>query len=73
MEQLAEELRNTYTTKIEVSFQDVTGEDPKKYFTIHRISRAGYPPPYVFIENQPRLAGGISIDQIKEILDPLVK
>ncbi|MDD2421101.1 MAG: hypothetical protein PHC60_06535 [Heliobacteriaceae bacterium] len=38
-----------------------------------KLAKAGYPTPYVFIQGEPRFAGDIAVDPIKEAVGSLLQ
>lgn len=66
---LAKALKEAYGDKVEVQYTDTSSEDLTNYATLLKLVQMGYSFPFVFIQGEPRMAGGIDVEQIKSLLN----
>ncbi len=66
---LAKSLKESYGDKIEVKYTDTSSEGLGDYATLNKLVQMGYSFPFVFIQGEPRMAGGIDVEQIKSLLN----
>lgn len=67
-EKAAEALQEQYGDRIEVRFVNVDEVGLGQYPKVKNVLTIGYKYPITVIDGKPRLAGGVSLDQIKEII-----
>lgn len=71
MEELAAGLKQAYGDRVQVNYIDTTQTTLSSFPLIARVVQMGYNFPIIAINGQPRMAGGVDINQIKEILDDM--
>ncbi|MGI6434467.1 MAG: hypothetical protein ACOX0F_03795 [Syntrophomonadaceae bacterium] len=71
MEELAAELKKAYGEKVQVNYIDTTQTSLSSFPLIARVVQMGYSFPIIAINGQPRMAGGVDINQVKKILDDM--
>jgi len=54
---------------VEVKYIDTDTEGLEAYPYIARVIRTGYRFPIISVNGQPRLAGGIDVEEIKKIVE----
>jgi len=70
---LAKTLNQRYGNKVEVKYFDTDKKGLGAYPMVANVVRMGYAFPLVFINGEPRLAGGIDLEQIQNLLDKMSK
>ncbi|NLC07511.1 MAG: hypothetical protein GX755_06075 [Syntrophomonadaceae bacterium] len=68
---LARELAQSFGAGVEVKFIDTKDKGIQEYAQLWPLLRNGYRFPFVFIKGEPRMAGGISVEKIKELIEKL--
>lgn len=58
-----------YGEKVEVDYIDTTNRDLNSFPLISRVVQMGYIFPIIAINGQPRMAGGLDVNQIKRLLN----
>jgi len=69
---LAEDLKTVFGDEVEVKYVDVDKVGLADYPAMNRVLQMGYPYPITFINGEPRYAGGILTEQIKESVKELL-
>ncbi|HCF49694.1 MAG TPA: hypothetical protein DER60_05390 [Syntrophomonas sp.] len=69
---VAEVLQEQYGDKVEVRYVDVEQTGLKAYPKILNILSVGYKYPITVINGKPRLAGGVSLDQIRKLVEEAI-
>ncbi|MGI6469682.1 MAG: hypothetical protein GXZ09_03770 [Syntrophomonadaceae bacterium] len=72
MELLQAELQRVYGDRVQFACIDTTQTSLDSFPLISRVVQMGYNFPITAINGKPRLAGGIDIDQIKNLLDEIL-
>jgi hypothetical protein len=67
--ELAKELTESHGEKVEVKFIDTDSVGFDNYPKVLQLLRMGYSFPFVFVKEEPRMAGGVDIPKIKSMLD----
>lgn len=70
---VAEGLQDQYGDRIEVRYVDVDQVGLDLYPKVRNVLTIGYKYPITVIDGKPRLAGGVSLEQIKEIVEETLK
>lgn len=73
VDNLKAELQRAYGDKVQFACIDTTQTSLDSFPLISRAVQMGYSFPITAINGQPRLAGGIDIDQIKKLLNEIEK
>lgn len=58
-----------YGETVEVDYIDTTNRDLNSFPLISRVVQMGYSFPIIAINGQPRMAGGLDVNQIKRLLN----
>jgi len=66
---LARELKESHGERVEVKYIDTSSEGLDNYTQVLKLVQMGYSFPFIFIQGEPRMAGGIDIEKIKSLLD----
>ncbi|MEN6350709.1 MAG: hypothetical protein ABFD08_15105 [Syntrophomonas sp.] len=66
--QLAVDLKGQYGDKVEVRYIDTDQVGIAKYPMVSRAAKAGYTFPIVAVNGKPRLAGGLDLSSVREVL-----
>jgi len=72
-DKLNRELKAIYEDKITVKYIDTRTTKLAEYPLISRVIRMGYSFPIVAVNGQPRFAGAIDLEQIKELIIQIAK
>lgn len=70
-QKLRDELLQAYGKKVEVDYINTSSEPLNSFPLISRVVQMGYSFPIIAINGQPRMAGGIDVNQVKNLLDEL--
>ncbi len=68
-DRLASDLKSQYGDKVDVKYIDTDQVGLGSYPMLSRALQAGYNFPVIALNGKPRLAGGIDLDSVKEILE----
>ncbi|MEQ8175255.1 MAG: hypothetical protein ABRQ26_09325 [Syntrophomonadaceae bacterium] len=71
-DQLAADLHGQYGDKVEVRYIDTERVGLANYPLVSRTLQAGYNFPMVAVNGKPRLAGGIDLKSVREVLEELM-
>jgi hypothetical protein len=69
---LRDELLQNYGKRVEVDYINTSGEPLNSFPLISRVVQMGYSFPIISINGQPRMAGGIDVNQIKNLLQEVM-
>jgi len=58
---------------VEVKYVDVDKEGLGNYPTMAQVLQMGYPYPITLINGTPKFAGGLMVNEIKQIIDEEIK
>lgn len=64
-------MQESYGDKVEVKFVDVEKVGLDKYPIMTQVLQMGYPYPITLINGEPKYAGGIKINEIKQIVEEM--
>lgn len=67
------ELKKIYGDQVNVNYVDVDQVGLDNYPIMKRVLQMGYPYPITLVDGQPKYAGGIMIDEIKETINEALK
>lgn len=67
--QLAADLKGQYGDKLEVSYIDTDQAGINSYPMISRAAQAGYTFPIIAVNGKPRLAGGLDLNLVREVIE----
>lgn len=67
--EMATELKKQYGDQVEVKYVDVDKEGLEKYPIMNRVLQMGYPYPITLINGDPKFAGGIMIEEVKQSIE----
>lgn len=67
-QEVAKGLEDEYGERIEVRYVDVDQVGLDQYPKVKNVLAVGYRYPITIVDGKPRLAGGVSLDQIKKVL-----
>lgn len=70
--QLAADLKSQYGDKVEVRYIDTDQEGITRYPMVSRAAQAGYNFPMLAVKGKPRLAGGIDLASVREVLEEIM-
>lgn len=70
---VAEVLQEQFGEQVEVRYIDVEQTGLSDYPKIRNILSVGYRYPITVINGKPRLAGGVSLDQIRNLVEETIK
>ncbi|QGT99441.1 hypothetical protein SYNTR_0848 [Candidatus Syntrophocurvum alkaliphilum] len=70
---LRNELKQSFGDKIEVKYVDTDEEGMDDYPIMEKVMRMGYPFPITFINGEPKYAGKIMVDEIKNAVNDKLK
>ncbi len=70
--QMALELKNTYGDQVDVNYVDVDQVGLDKYPIMKKVLQMGYPYPITLVDGQPKFAGGIMTDEVKETINEVL-
>lgn len=71
--ELGEELKKAYGDKVEVKYVDADKEGLDSYPMVNRVLQMGYPYPITLINGEPKFAGGIMENEIKNNINEILK
>lgn len=71
--QMMEELKKAYGDKVAVKYVDVDQEGLGNYPVMNQVLQMGYPYPVTLINGQPKFAGGIMVNEVKQVIDETLK
>ncbi|MGI6435831.1 MAG: hypothetical protein ACOX0F_10815 [Syntrophomonadaceae bacterium] len=71
-EKVAKELQDEYSDRVEIRYVDVDQVGLGPYPKVRNVLTIGYKYPITVIDGKPRLAGGVSLEQIKEIVEETI-
>lgn len=71
--QMALELKNTYGDQVNVNYVDVDQVGLNNYPIMNQVLQMGYPYPITLVDGQPKFAGGIMINEVKETINEALK
>lgn len=66
---ISQEIEKLYGQQVKVNYVDTDNLGLSKFPLVSRVIQGGYAFPIIAINGRPRLAGGIDLASIKEILD----
>ena len=66
---LGKELRQIHGEKVEVKYIDTDQTGLKSYPSVAKVIIMGYSFPVIAVNGEPRMAGGIDVEAIRNILD----
>lgn len=72
-QQMTEEIKKLYGDKVEVKYVDIDQVGTDKYPVINQVLQMGYPYPVTLINGQPKFAGGIMVNEVKELIAETLK
>lgn len=70
---MSEDLKQTYGDKVEVKYIDVDQAGLADYPVMNQVLQMGYPYPITLINGQPKFAGGIMTQEVKQVIDEALK
>ncbi len=70
---LFDDLKQAYGDKVEVKYVDVDKEGLGDYPVMNQVLQMGYPYPITLVNGAPKFAGGIMVNEIKQIIDEEIK
>ena len=70
---LTGELGKSFGDKVEVRYFNTDKDGIKNYPSVEQVIAHGYSFPIININNQPRLAGGVNTEKIKEMINELME
>lgn len=70
---MTEEIKKLYGDKVEVKYVDIDQVGTDKYPVINQVLQMGYPYPVTLINGQPKFAGGIMVNEVKELIAETLK
>jgi disulfide oxidoreductase YuzD len=68
-----DDLKKIYGDKIEVKYVDIDQVGANKYPVLNQVLQMGYPYPITLINGQPKFAGGLMVNEIKQLIDENLK
>ncbi|NLX88746.1 MAG: hypothetical protein GXZ09_04965 [Syntrophomonadaceae bacterium] len=66
---VAEELQKQYGDRVEVKYIDIDESGLDDYPKLRNILSVGYKLPITVINGKPRLAGGVSLEHIRKLIE----
>jgi len=69
VDEIAEKLKADYGDMVEVRFADTTRTGIKAYPVLEKVVAAGFAFPITVVNGEPRLAGEVSYEDLKEIIE----
>lgn len=70
---VAEVLQEQFGDKVEVRYIDVEQTGLSDYPKVRNVLAVGYRYPITVLNGKPRLAGGVSLDQIRNLVEETLK
>lgn len=70
---MAADLKNIYGEKVNVKYIDVDKVGLDEYPIMNRVLQMGYPYPITLINGEPKFAGGIMLDEVKQVIEDTIK
>ncbi len=70
---MTDELKKVYGDKVEVKYVDVDKVGLDNYPVMNQVLQMGYPYPVTLINGQPKFAGGIMVNEVKELIEEALK
>jgi disulfide oxidoreductase YuzD len=70
---MTEEINKLYGDKVEVKYVDIDQVGTDKYPVMKQVLQMGYPYPVTLINGQPKFAGGIMVNEVKEFIAETLK
>jgi len=68
-QRVAEALQEQYGDKVEVKYVDIDEAGLDAYPKLRNVLSVGYKFPITVINGKPRLAGGVSLEQIRKLIE----
>ena len=72
MEKVSEDLKESYGARVSLKYINADQEGLGNYPLVNKVLQMGYPYPITVINGEPKFAGGIMIQELKNSIEEIL-